>query len=186
MCPVGSPRAKTHPFSNPTPQCVSCSGETTGLTLVTGVCVRPADCTADGGTTIDGACPWDGSGIKCCSKPTCRNGADGNCRWVSDCADSSVSGQCPGPSAFKCCSSKATGFGGYRAPDIPSIGACKRVAVDGAKKIVAAFPGRVREIGCVRPHCSCGPRGSDHCCGMATDMMCSDGGGVSSYMEDRM
>ena len=89
-----------------------------------------------------------------------------------------MTGQCPGPSQFKCCSSTATGFGGYSAPSIPAVGACKSVAVNGAKAIVAAWPGRVREIGCVRS-CAC-PGDSDHCCGKATDMMCSDGGGVSS------
>lgn len=75
---------------------------------------------------------------------------------------------------MKCCQSSATGFGGYAAPKIPAVGSCKEVAVNGAKKIVAAFPGRIRDIGCVRS-CTCGVAGaSDHCCGKATDMMCSD------------
>jgi hypothetical protein len=78
---------------------------------------------------------------------------------------------------MKCCSSSATGFGGYGAPAIPSVGACKSVAVSGAQKVVAAWPGRVRQIYCTRD-CAC-PGTSDHCCGKAIDFMCSDGGGVS-------
>lgn len=148
-----------------------------GANGAAGVCITDAACKSAGGSTISGACPWDPSNIKCCSKPKCSNGSAGNCRWKSDCAGSSVANQCPGPSQMMCCNSAATGFGGYSAPKIPAVGACKKVAVDGAKKIVAAFPGRVREIGCVRD-CAC-PGTSDHCCGLATDMMCSDGGGVS-------
>ncbi|KAM7213791.1 D-alanyl-D-alanine carboxypeptidase [Rhypophila decipiens] len=140
-----------------------------------GVCMTTSKCSADGGTTINGACPSDPDNVKCCTKASCNSG--GNCRWKSDCAGTAASGFCPGPSQFKCCSSSATGFGGYSAPRIPSVGSCKKVAVDGAKKIVAAWPGRVREIGCVRD-CSCSSGNSDHCCGKATDMMCSDGGGV--------
>ncbi|KZL77847.1 D-alanyl-D-alanine carboxypeptidase [Colletotrichum tofieldiae] len=139
-----------------------------------GVCVTTSTCSSNGGTTIDGACPADADNVKCCTKSPCGSG--GNCRWASDCAGTSASNQCPGPSAFKCCSSSASGFGGYDAPSIPSVGACKQVAVDGAKKIVAAFPGRVRQVFCTRD-CDC-PGTSDHCCGKATDMMCSDGGGV--------
>lgn len=146
------------------------------LTFSSGVCVTTSTCSANGGTTIDGACPADAANVKCCTKSPCGSG--GNCRWTSDCAGTSASNQCPGPGAFMCCSSSASGFGGYAAPLIPSVGACKQVAVDGAKKIVAAFPGRVREVFCIRD-CAC-PGTSDHCCGKATDMMCSDGGGVST------
>ncbi|GKT51468.1 uncharacterized protein ColSpa_11649 [Colletotrichum spaethianum] len=141
----------------------------------TGVCVTTTTCSSNGGTTIDGACPADAANVKCCTKSPCGS-SGGNCRWTSDCAGTSASNQCPGPSAFQCCSSSASGFGGYGAPSIPSVGACKQVAVDGAKEIVAAFPGRVREVFCTRD-CTC-PGTSDHCCGKATDMMCSDGGGV--------
>ncbi|TQN65881.1 putative secreted protein, partial [Colletotrichum shisoi] len=144
------------------------------LTFSSGVCVTTSACSANGGTTIDGACPADAANVKCCTKSPCGSG--GNCRWKSDCAGTSASNQCPGPGAFMCCSSSASGFGGYAAPLIPSVGACKQVAVGGAKKIVAAFPGRVREVFCIRD-CAC-PGTSDHCCGKATDMMCSDGGGV--------
>ncbi|OLN87589.1 putative secreted protein [Colletotrichum chlorophyti] len=139
-----------------------------------GVCVTTSTCSSNGGTTIDNACPADPANVKCCTKPSCGSG--GNCRWASDCGGSTVANQCPGPAAFKCCSSSATGFGGYAAPSIPPVGGCKQVAVNGAKKIVAAFPGRVREVFCTR-NCAC-PGDSDHCCGKATDMMCSDAGGA--------
>jgi hypothetical protein len=76
---------------------------------------------------------------------------------------------------------QANGFGGYKAPNFPtvgtSVGACKAVAVNGARKIVKKFPGRIREIGCKRG-CTCNAKSSDHCCGRATDLMCSDAGGV--------
>jgi hypothetical protein len=146
------------------------------LTLPTpGVCVKSADCKAAGGTSISGACPSDPADVKCCSKPTCGKG---NCRWTSDCPGESVAGQCPGPSSFKCCQSSANGFGGYKVPSFPAVGACKQVSVDGSKRIVAAFPGRVHQVYCTRD-CKCGS-GSDHCCGKASDIMCSDNGGVSS------
>ena len=143
-----------------------------------GVCVKTTACSSSGGTTSNNGCPSDPADVKCCAKPRC--GASGsNCRWSSDCGGTSTTGQCPGPNAFKCCQSTASGFGGYPAPNTLVVGACKQVAVDGAKKIVAQFPGRVREIGCVRD-CACGSNpSSDHCCGKATDMMCSDAGGVS-------
>jgi hypothetical protein len=80
---------------------------------------------------------------------------------------------------MKCCLNSAEGFGGYSDPKIPPVGACKRVAVDGAKKIVEQFPGRVRQVYCIRD-CKPGDRPSDHCDGKATDMMCSDAGGVRS------
>ncbi|KAK2592686.1 hypothetical protein QQS21_009616 [Conoideocrella luteorostrata] len=144
-----------------------------------GVCTTDASCSKAGGTSISGACPADPASIKCCLKPKCSFGADGrgNCRWQSDCAgQSSPNPLCPGPNQMKCCDNTAVGFGGYKAPAIPAVGACKASAVAGAKKVVAAFPGRVREIGCVR-NCKC-PGSSDHCCGLAIDFMCSDGGGV--------
>ncbi|KAJ9645393.1 hypothetical protein H2201_008699 [Coniosporium apollinis] len=151
-----------------------------------GVCVSTSSCSSAGGTTINGACPMDPVHIKCCTKPRCGSSSAGNfdlgqqvmslgnCRWSSDCAGSSVPDLCPGPADFKCCQSSAPGSG-YAPPSFPSVDGCKRVAVDGARKIVAAFPGRVREIGCKRD-CTC-PGNSDHCCGKATDMMCSDRGG---------
>lgn len=97
----------------------------------------------------------------------------GNCRWSSDCPASSIPNQCPGPNGFKCCQSSEEGFGGYSQPPRFGKGGCKQVAIDGAEKIVNQFPGRVREIGCKRD-CQCGVDPSDHCCGLATDMMCSD------------
>ncbi|KAK5655231.1 hypothetical protein OQA88_5798 [Cercophora sp. LCS_1] len=147
---------------------------------VAGVCISTSACSAAGGSSITGFCPSDPAGIRCCFKKSCSNGSSGNCRWQSDCAGSSVSNQCPGPSQMKCCSSAATGFGGYSAPKIPAVasGGCTKVAVDGAKAVVDNFPGRVREIGCKRT-CACtSTPESDHCCGKAIDFMCSDGGGV--------
>lgn len=80
-----------------------------------------------------------------------------------------------------CCSSDTSGFGGYPAAGLPTVGAaCQAVSVDGAKKVLDEFPGRVREIGCARD-CPCGS-GSDHCCGKAVDLMCSDGGGVCGLL----
>jgi hypothetical protein len=142
-----------------------------------GVCISSADCASGGGTTISGACPWDAADIMCCSKPSCQ--ASGSaCGWSSDCAGTSTPGLCPGPSQMQCCSTTANGWGGYPAPTIPSVGACQQVAVDGANAVVAAFPGRTREIFCIRD-CAC-PGSSDHCCGKAIDYMIADGGGVSS------
>ncbi|KAF2257897.1 hypothetical protein CC78DRAFT_563255 [Lojkania enalia] len=148
-----------------------------GTNGVAGVCVSTASCSSSGGVSISGACPSDPADVKCCSKPSC-GASPGNCRWTSDCAASSLSNLCPGPSGFKCCQSSAQGFGGYSAPTIPAVGGCKQVSVDGAKKVVAAFPGRVREIGCTRA-CACNANPtSDHCCGKAVDLMCSDAGGT--------
>ncbi|KAK4143172.1 uncharacterized protein C8A04DRAFT_29190 [Dichotomopilus funicola] len=141
-----------------------------------GVCVSTSACSSAGGITIAGGCPADAADIKCCTKASCSNTSAGNCRWQSDCAGSSVANQCPGPAQMKCCSSAATGFGGYAAPAFPAVGACKAVAVTGAKTLVAAWPGRVRQIYCTRD-CAC-PGTSDHCCGKAIDFMCSDGGGI--------
>lgn len=146
-----------------------------------GVCIADTACSGGGGTSIAGACPADASNIKCCSKPTCDNGGSGNCRWSSDCAGESIANQCPGPSQMKCCSSAEDGFGGYDTPALPEVGGCKQVAVNGAQKIIEAFPGSVREIGCTRD-CAC-PGDSDHCCGLATDMMCSDAASVGRSLE---
>jgi hypothetical protein len=100
----------------------------------------------------------------------------GNCRWSSDCAGSTQDNLCPGPSEFKCCNTTGLGFGGYEKPNMDLGSGCKDVAKQGANLTVEAFPKRIREIGCTR---TCGPgETSDHCDGMATDMMCSDAGGV--------
>ena len=151
--------------------------------LNSGVCIEASKCTSSGGKSISNACPKDAKDVKCCTKPTCGTGDNkgkGNCSWQSDCAGSSISNQCPGPAQMKCCLSSGNGFGGYSSPKIPPVGACKRVAVDGAGKIVKQFPGRVRQVFCTRD-CKPGDRPSDHCTGKATDMMCSDGGGVSFF-----
>ncbi|KAI9172540.1 hypothetical protein HJFPF1_02045 [Paramyrothecium foliicola] len=138
-----------------------------------GVCISTSACSQAGGTSISGACPADAADIRCCTKPACGSG--GNCRWTSDCAGTSSAGLCPGPSQMQCCSSPAQGFGGYAAPRIPAVGACRSVSVAGANRFVSAFPGRIREIGCKRD-CAC-PGSSDHCCGLAIDLMIADGGG---------
>lgn len=140
--------------------------------------MRTSACTSSGGTFTNGGCPRDAADVKCCSKPRCNNGPSGNCRWVSDCpGPSSTANLCPGPNAFQCCSKAAGGGGGYKAPRIPPVGACKQVAVNGAKKIVEVFPGRIREIGCYRDGTCEGDH--DHPCGKANDLMCSDADGVN-------
>lgn len=151
------------------------------LTPKTGVCITNTACTKSGGTYAKGGCPSDpAANIICCRKPSCSNGADGNCRWTSDCDGATVSKQCPGPTAFKCCDSANDGWGGYPDPRVPRVGACRQVAVDGATAIVAAFPGRIREVQCIagKP-CPCPTPGNEHCCGMATDLMNSDHPGAS-------
>ena len=143
-----------------------------------GVCIATSKCTADGGKFISGACPGTPDNIKCCTKTSC--GSNGNCRFTSQCSGSTLTGLCPGPADFKCCVPGSGGGNGggtsFPAPKIPAVGACKARSVDAAKAIVKAFPGKVREIGCKRD-CGC-PGDSEHCCGMATDLMCSSGGGV--------
>lgn len=142
-----------------------------------GICLEDADCSSGGGTAIDGACPSDPAGVRCCSKTPClSDGASSACGWTSDCAGSSTPGLCPGPSDVQCCDSLENGWGGYPAPTVPDVGACQQTAVDGANIVVEQFPGRVREIFCTRD-CAC-PGDSDHCCGMAIDFMIADGGGV--------
>ncbi|KXJ97643.1 hypothetical protein Micbo1qcDRAFT_200303 [Microdochium bolleyi] len=143
----------------------------------TSVCVDSAACTTAGGTSISGACPSDPSNVKCCTKPSCSNGSAGNCRWTSDCAGTSVSGQCPGPSAMQCCSSAATGFGGYAKPTLGKSG-CLDVSIKGSDTVLAKFPGRIKNVYCIRENCSC--QTSDHCCGGAIDFMCSDSGGAAT------
>jgi len=145
-----------------------------------GVCMEASACTAGGGTTISGACPWDSATVKCCSKKPCLSGdSTSRCAWQSDCPGTSSSGLCPGPSQFKCCNSDVNGWGGYAAPTFPSTSSgCKATAISGAKKVVAAWPGRVRQIYCIRD-CAC-PGTSEHCCGMAIDFMIADGGGYAT------
>lgn len=142
-----------------------------------GVCVEDATCSSNGGTAIDGACPWDPAGVRCCTKSPCQ-GSGSACGWTSDCSGTSTPGLCPGPSGVQCCDSTDNGWGGYPAPTIPAVGSCQQVAVDGAETVVGQFPGRVREIFCIRD-CAC-PGSSDHCCGKAIDYMIADGGSVSS------
>ncbi|KAL8858866.1 MAG: hypothetical protein Q9178_004544 [Gyalolechia marmorata] len=148
-------------------------GPCTGAGGAPGVCISTASCSADGGTSITGACPGTPTDIRCCTKTSCGNG--GNCRFSSQCSTNTLSGLCPGPADFKCCVPGGTSSG-YPTPAIPPVGACKQRAVDGAKKVVAALPGTVRQIYCTRD-CAC-PGTSEHCCGLAIDYMCSSAGGV--------
>ncbi|PSN65119.1 hypothetical protein BS50DRAFT_611283 [Corynespora cassiicola Philippines] len=147
-----------------------------------GVCLQTSTCRSSGGIPLPNLCPSSPASIQCCTKPVCgpssASTSKGNCRWTSDCPGKSLSNQCPGPAGFKCCQSAAQGFGGYAAPRMPVVGGCKRVAVEATRKVVERFPGRVREVGCVRA-CGCGS-GSDHCCGKAVDLMCSDAGGTAT------
>lgn len=149
------------------------NGRCTGSGGRAGVCISTSSCSSGGGVSISGACPNDPADIKCCTKASCGSG--GSCKWTSDCTGSTQSGLCPGPSNFMCCLGTGSG-GGFPTPSIPAVGACKASAVNGARAVVNAFPGKVREIGCVRA-CSC-PGSSDHCCGLAIDYMCSSAAGV--------
>lgn len=151
-------------------------GPCTGSGGAPGVCIPTAKCTAGGGTHILNACPGTPDDIRCCTKTSCGSG--GNCRFTSSCSGSTLTGLCPGPDDFKCCvPGTSPAPGGYPTPSIPSVGACKANAVNGAKKVVNGNPGAVRQIYCTRD-CSC-PGTSDHCCGLAIDFMCSSAGGVS-------
>ncbi len=161
-------------------------GPCTGSGGAPGVCVATAKCSAGGGESISDACPRTPNDIQCCTKAACGNG--GNCRWKSECTGDTLVGQCPGPADFACCVPKGpgggeepppSGDGNYPPPRLPPVGACKATAVDGARKIIEGNPGATREVFCIRD-CACNSENSDHCCGMATDMMCSSAGGVSS------
>ncbi len=161
-------------------------GPCTGSGGAPGVCVATAKCSAGGGESISDACPGTPNDIQCCTKAACGNG--GNCRWKSECTGDTLVGQCPGPADFACCVPKGPGGGeepppssdgNYPPPSLPPVGACKATAVDGARKIIEGNPGATREVFCIRD-CACNSENSDHCCGMATDMMCSSAGGVSS------
>lgn len=154
-----------------------------GPNNLAGVCVSDSTCSGAGGTAIDGACPSDPAGIRCCTKSPCQ-GSGSACGWTSDCAGTSTPGLCPGPADVQCCDTTENGWGGYPAPTIPSVGSCQQVAVSGAETVVGQFPGRVREIFCIRD-CAC-PGSSDHCCGKAIDYMLADGGGVGCPLYGHM
>ncbi|KAL8704489.1 MAG: hypothetical protein Q9201_002364 [Fulgogasparrea decipioides] len=68
---------------------------------VAGVCLHTADCKAGSGTSTAGFCPDDPDDVRCCTKSSCGSG--GNCRWTSSCSGTTLAGQCPGPTDFKCC-----------------------------------------------------------------------------------
>lgn len=150
--------------------------------LIAGVCLTSSQCTGAGGTVTAGTCPSnDPAGTICCTKASCSNSVfkGGNCRWTSDCDGASPGLGCPGPSQFACCRAPNGKYGGYSAPRIPAVGSCKAQSVAGAKAIVNAFPGRIREIGCYRQEPGGCREGSEHPCGRAIDLMCSDAAGVS-------
>ncbi|KAL8880182.1 MAG: hypothetical protein Q9198_002356 [Flavoplaca austrocitrina] len=152
------------------------NGPCTGAGGAPGVCISTADCTSDGGTHIQNACSDLPADIRCCTKTSCGSG--GNCRFSNTCASgNTLTGLCPGPTEFKCCLPGGSGGGtSFPPPRIPPVGACKSTAVSAAQKTVAALPGKVREIFCIRD-CAC-PGTSEHCCGLANDFMCTSGGGV--------
>ncbi|KAL8718363.1 MAG: hypothetical protein Q9225_004489 [Loekoesia sp. 1 TL-2023] len=74
-----------------------------------GVCLHTADCKDGSGTSTAGFCPNDPADVKCCTKSSCGSGGD--CRWTSSCSGTTLSGQCPGPTSFKCCVPSSGGGG---------------------------------------------------------------------------
>ena len=74
-----------------------------------GVCLHTADCSDGSGTSTAGFCPDDPADVKCCTKSSCGSGGD--CRWTSSCSGTTLSGQCPGPTDFKCCIPSSSGGG---------------------------------------------------------------------------
>lgn len=118
------------------------NGACTGADKAPGVCIPTSKCTSAGGNHITGACPNLLDDIKCCTKTSCGTG--GNCGFTNECTGNTLSGLCPGPADFQCCVPK-TSTGGYPTPAFPKVGACEKVAVDGAEKIVKGNPGKVRQ-----------------------------------------
>lgn len=153
------------------------------------MCLASASaCTKGGGAATKGTCPTtDPAGTVCCTQASCKNSvfSGGNCRWTSDCDGASPGVGCVGGSQFVCCRKPNGKYGGYKAPSIPG-GACKPQAVAGARAAVAAFPGRIREIGCYRQEPGGCREGSEHPCGRAIDLMCSDKTGVSPHARETL
>lgn len=142
----------------------------TGAGGAPGVCISTSACANKGGTSISGACPGTPADIKCCSKTMCGTDSLGNCRFESSCASGiTESGQCPGPSAFKCCMPPGT----IPQPRLPSRSSgCQQVSIDAAKAMIDQFPGVVKRIDCIGDDAHCLPTPhSDHCGGYAVDMM---------------
>ena len=82
------------------------NGACTGKDGRAGVCISTSSCSDDGGSYISNACPGTPDNIKCCTKASCSQaGRSGDCRWEDKCGSGSetLTGLCPGPSAFKCC-----------------------------------------------------------------------------------
>ncbi len=143
---------------------------------VSGICVATGDCTDKGGSYVDDKCPNDPYNIKCCTNNKCGPDKNGRCQFTSSsCSGTYISNYCPGADDFKCCVPDGSSGGPYPIPNFPSTSSgCKSTAIAGAKAIVKEFPGKIKEIGCIR---SCSdPSSSDHCTGMATDMMVALGG----------
>lgn len=136
------------------------------------MCLTTAQC---GKGTASPTCP--DKGLVCCSSNCSNTNFKGTCRWTSDCGGSTADGLCPGGSQFKCCNAGPK-YGPYKAPTLPKVGSCKAHTVAGAKKVVAAFPGRIWSTGCYREGVC--KDGSEHPCGRAIDFMCSDKAGVST------
>ncbi|KAG9042463.1 hypothetical protein FS837_010830 [Tulasnella sp. UAMH 9824] len=155
------------------------NGRCTGANNAPGVCIATQDCTRAGGEFVSNRCPDDPENIKCCTKSNCGSG--GSCKWTNQCSTSTVPNLCPGPADFKCCVPDGGGDGPFPTPKFPDpTSGCKAVAINGVKKIVAQFPGKVREIGCIRD-CPCdSDPSSDHCCGKANDLMVSRAAGVKT------
>lgn len=173
------------------------NGPCSGAGSAPGVCISTSSCEAGGGQHILNACPGTPDNIRCCTKASCGTG--GSCGPTSSCAGTAVAGFCPGPTSFQCCEgggdsgdapappleeeeeeappapappADAGDNPGFAAPKIPAVGDCKAVAVEGAQVISGAFPGRIAEIGCKRA-CACAKGNSNHCCGLANDLMTS-------------
>lgn len=146
------------------------NGPCTGSGGAPGVCIATADCTKGGGSFVSNKCPGTPEDIKCCTKTACGTDNKGICRFVSSCASGNTeTNKCSGPTDFRCCM-PGSGNGNYPPPGLPTTSqGCKQTAIDGAKKIVSAFPGKIIEIGCKR-NCA-DPSSSDHCTGMANDLM---------------
>ena len=154
--------------------------EVDGLcTGLDGICVPSANCTGDGVTFIDDACPGHGEDIKCCSSLTF--GDDGDYREDNESiADNEDSEDSEDSQDFDDADGQTLNKRAFPTPRLPTLASgCKSIAIEGARKIRAQFPGRIKEIGCKRD-CSISGEVSEHCTGMANDLLVSSAWGVSS------
>lgn len=122
---------------------------------------------AAGGTYSSGNCPNDPANIKCCTKPKCGTGSTSSCRWtlgVSSCSGSTLTGQCPGPSGFKCCVAPGT----WSRPTIPGTSTgCKSHVITAGNRALDVYSGHIQSVGCVGSRSGT----SDHPAGLALDFM---------------